>query len=36
MNPDECAADAEEALAQGVEPIDEAEAARWMTEHAQA
>ena len=36
MNPDERAAEAAEARTQGVEPIDETEAARRMTEHAKA
>ena len=36
MNPDERAAEAADALAQGVEPIDETEAARRMAEHVQA
>ena len=36
MNPEERTAEAEEARAQGVEPIDEAEAAQRMAEHAPA
>ena len=36
MNPDERAAEAADALTQGVEPIDETEAARRMAEHVQA